>query len=222
MRTIRTLVIDDHEMVARAIADALDLQPQFELVGTATSIEAGVALALSSAVDLVVTDLRLADGEIVHHVRRLRAGEHPPRILVMTGLATERSVLAALRAGVDGYVDKSRPLAELIESAHRVVAGDLVFPADHLHALLEASAGGGVVRRGPGLTPREVEVLQLLALGYGTTQVARELTVAVNTVRNHLASAMAKLDVPNRLAAVAEALRLGIVAPPALDARSCR
>lgn len=221
MNVLRAIVVDDHDLVGAAIAGSLGELDGFAVAGVATTIEAGVALAARAAPDLVVTDLRLPDGEVTDHLDRFRAAAPDARVLVLSGIATEQTLLAALRAGADGFVAKTQPMAQLVDAARRVVAGELVFPGSYVRRLLEH---GQVVaprrRSGPRLTPREIDVVQLLALGLSTTDVAQELALSVNTVRNHLAAAMQKLGVGSRLAAVAEAIRLGIVTPPAAMAGS--
>lgn len=213
---IKTLVLDDHEMVARAFATVLGQDPEFEVVGVAADVGQALATASRQQPDLLVTDLNLGSGEVVDDFERFRAVAPACRVLVVTGMPTERSFLDAMRLGAVGYVAKLQPLLELVHAARRVAAGEVVFPQQYVRLLIEHADPGRAVARpsGPRLTTREIDVLQLLAHGAATTEVATELAVAVNTVRNHLASAMAKLGVSSRLAAVAEALRLGVVAPP--------
>ena len=214
-RAIRTLIVDDHELVAEAIKATIDRLPDFAVVGVATSIEDGLAAASRLAPSLLLTDLRLGDGDVVDHLDRFKSTVPGLRVLVMTGMVSEGAVLQVLRAGADGYIMKTRPLAELVDAARRVAAGELVYPAAYVRSLLVRECHLRLPdRQGAALTNREVEVLQLFALGHSTAEVAGELHLAVNTIRNHLAAAMAKLGVGNRLRAVAEAIRLGIVSPP--------
>jgi len=221
-RVVRTLIVDDHELVAGAIEATLRQLADFGVVGVATTIEAGVATTAKTTPDLLVTDLLLGDGNVADHLHRFHAAAPSLRVLVMSGNASEGAVMQALRAGANGFVTKAQPLIEVVAAARRVAAGEVVLPAVYMRTLLER---GGVllptIRRAPALTPREVDVLQLLALGRTTIEVAGELRLAVNTIRNHLAGAMSKLGVGNRLGAVVEAVRLGIVSPPApVGARS--
>ena len=215
-RVVRTLIVDDHELVAGAIEATLERHPDFSVVGVATTIEDGLAAAARSAPALLLTDLRLGDGDVVDHLDRFRAAVPGLQVLVMTGMVSEGTVLQVLRAGADGYIMKTRPLTELVDAARRVATGELVYPDAYVRALLVRECHlRAPDRRGAALTNREVEVLQLFALGHSTAEVANELHLAVNTIRNHLAAAMAKLSVSNRLRAVTEAIRLGIVSPPA-------
>jgi DNA-binding NarL/FixJ family response regulator len=218
MAPIRTVVVDDHEMVVDALAAVLRAEPDFDVVGAARDIERAVVLATTAAPDLLVTDLTLAGGEVTAELPRFRDAAPSCRVLVMTGNPSERSFLDAVRAGVGGYVSKSRPMADIVQTCRRVAAGEAVFPQAYLRLLLDQTV---MNTARPRLTMREVDVLQRLAFGHSTTEVARELHLAVNTVRNHLAGAMSKLGTSNRLAAVAEAIRLGIVSPPTAAAKAC-
>jgi len=214
-RTIRMVVVDDHAMVANALAAALGQAPGIEVLATVGGVQAALACLRRHAPDVVLTDIGLPDGEVVDHLDRFAEASPRTKVIVMTGLPTERTFLAAVRAGAVGYVGKSRPMDELVRAVERVADGDVAFPAEYLARLLEHGGVASTARRGPGLTTREIDVVQLLTHGKTTTEVASELRVAVNTVRNHLAGAMAKLGATSRLGAVTEALRLGIVSPPA-------
>jgi len=212
MALVRTVVVDDHEMVGDALAAVLGQEPDFDVIGVARDVERAVVMATAATPDLLVTDLALAGGEVTEELPRFRDAAPSCRVLVMTGRPTERSFLDSVRAGVGGYVAKSRPMVDIVHACRRVAAGEAVFPQEYLRLLLDQTVAAPTTR--PRLTVREVDVVQRLAFGRSTTEVADDLALAVNTVRNHLASAMSKLGTTNRLAAVAEAIRLGIVSPP--------
>jgi DNA-binding NarL/FixJ family response regulator len=156
-------------------------------------------------------------------VAELRAACPSARVVMMTGWPTQRSSLAALDAGVQGIVSKAQPVAQILDSIARVVAGDLVVPVSLTQALLVRAGRSDTVQRNE-LSRRELDVLEALAWGESTIDAAHRLCISNNTVRNHLARAMLKLGVHDRLAAVAEAIRLGLVAPrlPGTDAGSER
>jgi DNA-binding NarL/FixJ family response regulator len=214
MDRVRTLVVDDHEMVAKALASALAEEPGLHVVGTAGSVGEAVDVARRRRPDVILTDLALPEGEVTAHLGRLTSAAPGAQVVVMTGLPTERSFVAALRAGAVGYVAKAQPIEDLVRAVLRVADGELVVPPPFLGALLEHSGFGATRPRPATLTSREIDVVQLLAHGCSTAEVAEQLCVAVNTVRNHLAGAMAKLGASSRLGAVAEALRLGLISPP--------
>ena len=214
---IRTLVLDDHEMVGRAFAAVLQRDADFDVIGVSVDVSHALALARHAQPDLLVTDLSLAGGEVVRDLPRFAAVAPSCRVLVVTGMPAERSFVEAMRNGAHGYMSKLQPLPDLVHAARRVASGEAVFPQPYVRLLLEDLRQKA---SGPHLTVREIEILQLLAHGVATTEVATELALAVNTVRNHLASAMAKLGVGTRLAAVAEAIRLGAVSPPTARVRT--
>ena len=211
-RRIRLLVIDDHELLSSALRVSFAQDGRAEVIGIATSIADGVAAAAELQPDVILTDRRLPDGDMDERVGDLKAACPAARIVLMTGWPTQRSSLAALDAGVQGIVSKSQPVAQILDSISRVVVGDLVVPLALTQALLARTGRSDVVQRNE-LSRRELDVLEALACGESTIDAARRLCISNNTVRNHLARAMLKLGVHDRLSAVSEAIRLGLVAP---------
>jgi len=206
------LVIDDHELLSSALAAAFSQDGRTDVVGTAATIADGIAAAAVLQPDVILTDRRLPDGDMDERVGELRAVSPSSRIVLMTGWPTQRSCLAALDNGVQGIISKAQPVAQILDTVARVVAGDLVVPAS-LTMVLLARTGHSDVARPNDLSRRELDVLEALACGESTLEAARRLCISNNTVRNHLARAMLKLGVHDRLSAVAEAMRLGLVAP---------
>lgn len=220
---IRLLVIDDHELLSSALRAAFAQDGRTTVVGMAGSIDAGIEAARRLVPDVILTDRRLPDGDMDERVAELRDACPSARVVMMTGWPTQRSSLAALDAGVQGIVSKAQPVAQILDSIVRVVAGDLVVPVSLTQALLVRAGRSDTVQRN-ALSRRELDVLEALAWGESTIAAAARLCISNNTVRNHLARAMLKLGVHDRLAAVAEAIRLGLVAPrlPGTDAGSER
>lgn len=211
-RVRRVLLIDDHELLSSALAVAFGQDGRLEVVGTASSIAAGLTAAARLRPDVILTDRRLPDGDADQHVAALLEASPDSRILVMTGWPTDRSTLAALEAGVHGIISKAQPVERIIDAVDRVACGELVVPAEVARLLLNRPGGRGTVRP-DALSMRELDVLEALARGLSTSSAAAELCMSENTLRNHLAKAMLKLGVHDRLAAVSEAIRLGLVAP---------
>lgn len=209
---ITVLVIDDHELLSSALGANFAQDGRTEVVGTAASIADGVRAAGELHPDVILTDRRLPDGDMDERIGELRAASPASRIVLMTGWPTERSSLAALDAGVQGIISKAQPVTQILDTIARLAAGDLVVPATLTKVLL-ARSGRSDASRQNELSRRELDVLEALACGESTLDVASRLCISNNTVRNHLARAMLKLGVHDRLAAVSEAIRLGLVAP---------
>lgn len=211
-KTISVLVVDDHELLSSALSAAFTQDGRATVVGTAANIEDGLAAAARLLPDMILTDRRLPDGDMDERVADLKAASPSSRIVMMTGWPTQRSCLAALDAGVQGIISKSQPVWQILDTVARVMAGDLVVPAS-LTPVLLARTGHSDAARPNELSRRELDVLEALACGESTIEAAERLCISNNTVRNHLARAMLKLGVHDRLSAVAEAMRLGLVAP---------
>jgi DNA-binding NarL/FixJ family response regulator len=208
----RVLVIDDHELLSSALRAAFSLDGRAEVVATAESIAEGVRMAGATKPDVILTDRRLPDGDIDQHVGRLLEVSPGSRVMMMTGWPTERSSLAALDSGVTGIVSKADPVSTIVAAVLRVAAGELLLPASLAPLLLRRSGQAAPVRAG-SLSGRELDVIEALAAGESTTIAAQRLCMSPNTLRNHLARAMAKLGAHDRLGAVSQATRLGLIAP---------
>lgn len=206
------VIIDDHELLSSALELAIRHDGRGTVVATATSVAEGIRRVADARPDVVLTDRRLPDGDMEDYVRDLRSASPRSRILLMTGWPTERSSLAALDAGANGIVSKTEPVSRIIDAVDRVARDELVLPAELTHALLVRS-GRTEVRRRTELSPRELDVVEALARGESAEDAADRLCISRNTFRNHLSKAMLKLGVHDRLGAVSEAIRLGLVSP---------
>lgn len=206
----RIVMIEDHGMVAAALGGVIDAQDDLQLAAIASTLAEALDAVRHHQPDLVVTDLQLADDDMALHFDELRAACPSSRVLVVTGVPTEKALIDALEAGVRGFIVKSQPVDELLSAVRRVVRGEVVV-APELSSVLMARLDGGRSDCRATLTRRELDVLGLLAEGLGTTEIAERLILSPNTVRNHVAAVMAKLDTHSRLEAVAEASRQGII-----------
>jgi DNA-binding NarL/FixJ family response regulator len=207
------VIIDDQALLTSALEVALEQEARAVVVGAAELIEHGIELVRTAAPDVVLTDRRLPDGDVEDHIAALRAACPASRLVMMTGWPTRRSSLMALEAGVHGIVSKAQPLHRIVDAIERVIAGELVVPAS-----LAASLVGRARRSERGVPPgdlsaRELDVLEALARGEQIAAIAHRLCISPNTARNHLARVMLKLGVHDRLAAVTEGIRLGLVSP---------
>lgn len=206
----RVLIIDDHPLFRKGVADLLSLEPGLQLVGEAASGEEGIALAQRLAPDLILLDLNMRGMDGVETLRRLR-GEGTPdtRILMLTVSNAHEDVVRALRAGADGYLLKDMEPEEILESLRTAMRGGVAISPE-LTALLARALredSGPVEPDRAGLTRREREILDLLAAGLSNKLIARELDVAVGTVKVHVKNLLRKLGLKTRLEAAIWASR---------------
>ena len=205
---ITVALIEDQQVLSGAIQRSLATLPDVRVVGTATSLAEGVALVEASTPDVLVSDFRLADGDIPDRLAEMQERSPDTRVLVFTGWPDEGSFLESMAAGAVGFLDKAAPFDEFIDAIRRVANGEVVVAPRFLPALTRRATSQ---KDATALSRRELEVLQLLAEGRSTAEVAEELILSVNTVRNHITHLMAKLGVRSRLEAVNAAVRRGLI-----------
>jgi DNA-binding NarL/FixJ family response regulator len=212
-RSVRVLVIDDHEMFAESIARVLGQEPDIEVVGVAASVTDGVALAAVHEPDVVVVDWRLPDGDGGSAITGVREVAPSTRALVLTGSEDDRALVAAIDAGCAGFLTKDKAVKELVAAVRLIYAGDAYIPAPMLASLLHRF---GKSYRGIGsdLTRRELEILDHLAAGLSNPAIADRLYLSVHTVRNHVQNVLSKLGAHSKLEAVAIAVREGLLPTP--------
>ena len=215
MTAVRVLAADDQRVVREGLAMLLGLLPDVEVVGTAADGEEVLALAAELRPDVILMDLRMPRMDGVEATRRLRERDPAVKVVVLTTYADDRSVLDALRAGALGYLTKDAGAAEIQQALHRVAGGQAALdPAVQLH-LVEAIADGAPSGPSPaplpdGLTPREAEVLTLIAAGLSNAEIAERLVVSEATVKSHVNHMLAKIGARDRAQAVAYAYRHGL------------
>ena len=212
----RLLLVDDHVLLRQGIAKLLQEHPWCEVVGEASTGQEGLEMARALQPDVVLTEGELSDMTGLQLLRLLQE-EHPQlKTMILTEAEDESAFLAAVRAGVRGYIDRRADADHLVQAVQQVIAGDVALSsrlASRLVAEYAALAAGqaGTRSREGHLTEREIEILRLIASGQTNKEIAKRLLVSENTVRAHLRSIMQKLQVQNRVQAAAYALRAGIV-----------
>ncbi|WP_019630545.1 response regulator [Actinomadura atramentaria] len=205
---VRLLLVDDHPVVRTGIRAMLSDQPDFSLVGEAATGEEAVAAAARLRPDVVLMDLRLGAGmNGSEATRRITAGTDA-RVLVLTTFDTDADIVAALAAGATGYLLKDAPPAELFAAVRAAAAG-----SSALAPSVAARLVGRVRAPAATLTPRELEVLGLVAEGLSNREVGRRLFLSETTIKTHLVHIYGKLGVESRTAAVAAAVRRGLIGP---------
>jgi DNA-binding NarL/FixJ family response regulator len=220
-RPIRVLVADDQRVVREGLVTILGLLPGIEVVGAAADGDEAVALAVELSAEVVLMDLRMPRCDGVEATRRLHEDAPGVAVLVLTTYADDRSLLAALRAGARGYLTKDAGASEVEQAIRAVARGDAAIDPAVQHHLVDAVAAGAsaaptVEAEQPplpdGLTPREAEVLGLIAGGLSNGEIAARLVVTEATVKSHVNHLFTKTGVRDRAQAVTYAFRHGLVA----------
>jgi len=204
---IRVLVVDDHPVVRSGLVGLLGGEADLEVVGEAEDGALGVELAEQLRPDVVLMDLRMPVLDGAAATARITAAG-TARVLVLTTYDTDGDILRAVEAGATGYLLKDAPRDQLVEAVRAAARGETVL-APPLAAKLMRQ-----VRGGDQLTPRELEVLRLVARGMSNPDIARELFIGEATVKSHLLHAFDKLGVSDRTAAVTTAMRRGLLEAP--------
>jgi DNA-binding NarL/FixJ family response regulator len=227
---IRVLLADDQRVVREGLGTLLGLLDGIELVGTAADGEEAVALAAEHDPDVVLMDLRMPRVDGIEAIRRLTERGDRPRAIALTTYADDASVLGALRAGARGYLTKDAGAEEIRAAVEAVARGEAALdPAVQRHvvaALSGPAAGAGQAGSAPagpvpepelpdGLTPREAEVLALIAAGLTNTEIAERLVVSGATVKSHVNHIFSKAGVRDRAQAVVYAYEHGLAEPGA-------
>lgn len=211
---VRVLLVDDHAALREPLAFMFDREPEFEVVAQASSLEE--ARLKLGGVDLAVLDLDLPDGLGTDLIDELEAASPKAQVLVLTGLPEEAQLALAVEAGAAGVLRKTARTSEIVGAARKLSAGEqLMSPREVVEAVRLAArrrrAEGEVRERLGKLTPREKEVLGVLAEGLSDKEIAERLHVGRGTVRTHVESILAKLGVASRLQALVFAARHGAV-----------
>jgi len=215
-RPVGVLLVDDHPVWRDGVRADLERRAAARVVGEAGTADEAVDVAVRARPDVVLMDLHLPGVPGVVAIRRLAERLPSARVLVLSASGEEDDVLEAVKAGAAGYLLKSATGDELADAVARVAAGDAVFsPALAAMVLGEfrrvAAGGAG---DGQALTPREQEVLRLVARGYTYREIADRLTLSVRTVQNHVQHILDKLQVRGRYELMRYAIRRGLDQEP--------
>ncbi|HEX3005928.1 MAG TPA: response regulator transcription factor [Angustibacter sp.] len=213
MTPIRVVVVDDHPMFRLGMVAMLGSLDGIEVAGQADSAEAAFAAVdgATDPVDVVLMDLHLGADSGVETTREL-VRRHPDlRVLVVTMLEDDDSVVASVRAGARGYLLKGATPVEVERAVRAVANGEVILgPAVAARALAQLTGARQAVSPFPSLTERELEVLDLVARGLDNTSISRRLVLSPKTVRNHVSNVLTKLAVPDRSAAIVRAREAGL------------
>ena len=211
---IAVLVVDDHHVFAEAIATALSLAPDIHVVDTVGTVAEGIAAIGRRPPDVALLDYELPDGLGTEICARARADHPDCRVVMLSQFEDPRVVVEAIEAGAAAFLPKTSSLTEVADAVRAAHDGETLLPASAIQSLVSelrrASAPAATNDR-PDLTPREREILRLIAQGQTNAAIAEQLVVSPHTVRTHVQNLLRKLDVHSKLAAVAAALRLGLL-----------
>ena len=208
MKSVHTVVlVDDHDLIRQGLAHAFDRHDDFTVVGEAGSISEGAQLVETLKPTVVVTDVRLPDGTGLDLVRKLRGSDPDVGIVVLTMYAGDDQLFAALEAGASAFVAKDAPSDDVVAAARHATVSPRSFTAANLAEAMRRRMSP----TGPQLSPRETEVLRLLAEGLGVAAIARQLYVSESTAKTHISKIYEKLGAANRAQAIMNAIRAGLL-----------
>ena len=217
---IRVVIVDDQGMVRAGFTSLLAGEPDIEVVGDAADGEAAVAMVTRLQPDVTLMDIRMPVLDGIAATRRILADGLATKVLVLTTFDLDEYVYDALRAGASGFLLKDAPAEELASAIRVVATGDALLAPVVTRRVIDA-----FVRRTPApaqkatderlglLTPRELEVLGLMARGLSNAEIAADRFVTEHTVKTHVSSLLAKLDLRDRVQAVVLAYESGLVTP---------
>jgi DNA-binding NarL/FixJ family response regulator len=211
---IRVLQVDDHRLVREAMREMLSTHADITVIGALSGIEELTAFA-GGVPDVILMDYRLLDGSGAQATRLAKARWPRTRVVMVTSMSDDETVLESVQAGADGYLTKDRAMDDVIAAVQAAHAGEVLLPPGVL---------GGIARRlaadrdepplAAALTPRELEVLRHLARGTSTLGIADAMRVSPETIRTHVQAVRRKLGAESKLQAVTIGLRRGLVGTP--------
>jgi DNA-binding NarL/FixJ family response regulator len=207
---ISVVLVDDHELIRQGLRRAFERTGDFTVVGEAGTVASALAVVEEHTPDVVIFDVRLPDGSGLDAAKKVREGNPTMGIVVLTMYAGDDQLFGALEAGASAFVPKDAPSDDVIAAARHAAVSPRAFTANDL--------AGAMQRRlsptGPQLSPREKEVLGLLADGLGVAQISKQLYISESTTKTHISKVYEKLGAGNRAQALMTAMRLGLIANP--------
>jgi DNA-binding NarL/FixJ family response regulator len=214
---IRVLLVDDHRLLTDAVAGLLSREPDIEVCGIAGSV-AEARSAARERMDVVLMDYMLPDGTGAEATREIKRLWPSAKVVLVTGLSDDETMLDAVDAGADGYMTKDRAGSEVVSAVRAAHAGEMLLPRAVAYELAQRVAATRQQAQTHidvnNLTPRELEVLRALVEGRSSREICAELFISPNTLRTHVQNLLNKLRVHSKLEAVAVALREQLVKMP--------
>jgi DNA-binding NarL/FixJ family response regulator len=216
---VRIVVADDHQVVRDGFAELLNTQPDFTVVATASDGAEAVRICRQLLPDVVLMDVRMPGMDGIEATRQLaRLGTGGPRILILTTFDLDEYVYDALSAGASGFLLKDGTAERLFDAVRVIAAGEALLAPAITRRLIDEFASQHRSAEAPAgaigsLTPRETEVLRLVAEGLSNAEIARRILVTEETVKTHVSRVLSKLGLRDRTQAVVTAYESGLVVP---------
>jgi DNA-binding NarL/FixJ family response regulator len=201
------LLVDDHDLIRQGLRRAFERADGFSVVADVATVSEARAMVQQLTPDVVVTDVRLPDGTGLELARDLRADSPDLGIVVLTMYAGDEQLFAALEAGASAFVAKDAPSDDVVAAARHASVAPRSFTAQDLAGAMQRR----MTPTGPQLSPREQEILQLLAEGLGVTPIARRLYISESTAKTHVSKLYEKLGAANRAQAIMRAVQAGLI-----------
>ena len=216
---IEVLLVDDDQLMRAGLRLIVEQAPDLTVVGEAADGREAVAAARLDHPHVVIMDVRMPVMDGIEATRQITAAPDPPKVLILTTFELDEYVFDALQAGASGFLLKRSPPEQLIEGVRTVAAGEGLLSPSVTRRVIERLAGqpvpgAGMDPRIDDLTPREREVLGLLARGLSNAEIAAELVIEESTVKTHVNRVLSKLDARDRVQAVIFAYENGLTAQP--------
>ena len=208
--TIRVMIVDDERLFAELLRVAMRSAEDIDVVAVAHDVRSAIAALDEARPDVVLADYHLPDGTGAELARAVRLAQPQAAIVVLTGDPSAATLADVARSGAAGHLTKERGFGDVVGAARAAAAGEVLFSSSELQRLLLSERSEPATATEP-LTPRELEVLHLLASGASTAAAAASLGISTATLRAHVQAVLRKLGAHSRLEAVAEAARLGLV-----------
>jgi DNA-binding NarL/FixJ family response regulator len=206
------LLVEDHQLVAEGIQALLDREDDIKVIGVAGTVKDAVAMSAADSPDVVVMDFRLPDGNGAQAGEAIRTRDPHPSLVFVSGDESEDALLLAVQAGASVFLPKSRASADVVAAVRKAADGEMMIPAAQLAELLvrvreRSQEQAERIRLRAEFTPREREVLLLMAEGLDNKTIGRELGLRLTTIRSYVQDILEKLDAHSKLEAVATAAR---------------
>ncbi len=203
---VKVAVVDDHEVVRRGVESVLEKDSEIEVLGCFSCGSELCKFPSVSKLDVVIMDLKLPDGLGADWAKKIKEENPNVKVLILTGYHTEAELLLSLEAGVDGYIFKEVTSGELINAVKEVAKGNFYLSPEVARKVKDFT-----ISPKSALTSRELEVLLALKNGLTSEEIARELCLSLSTVKTHLRNIYQKLGVRNRVEAVREGIKRGLI-----------